>query len=218
MKRYPFLRLWLATGLCLSGISALAQTDLPGVTVTAPAYSNQHGGYLISGDFKVDPRMPYVVYAAQALVKDDILSIEPIRLNDDEYLVLQECASADCSQASLVRVWNTLGATTHTHNSDNRIWIRHENKYFLWLKKLPEVPGGWVCTGCPSHFTLFEQFSPPLTLIPNGVLAQKFRVDLVDAEQAPPLKVLSQTHEGSTFVVTYESGSKVRIRRMHSVK
>ena len=99
--------LWLGS-LALASLVARAQTTLPAVKVTAPAYSSQHGGYLISGDFKVDPRMPAVVFPAQALVKDDILSIEPIRLQDNEYLVLQECASADCHQASLVRFWKSV--------------------------------------------------------------------------------------------------------------
>ena len=216
MKQMLSWRAWCASCLCLTGLAASAQTNLPDVNVTAPAYTSQHGGYVISGDFKVDPRMPYVVYPAQALVKDDILSIEPIHLNDDEYLVLQECASADCSQASLIRVWDTLGPTSWVKNSANRIWIRHENKYFLWLKKLPDVPAGWTCQGCPAHFTVFEQYSPPLTLIPDGELAQKFRTELAAVDSYPPLKVKSQEHEGSTFVVTYEGGSRVRIRRMHS--
>src|SRR6185312_10427589 len=72
--------------LCLSALPASAQTNLPGITVTAP-YTSTHGGYLMSGDFKVDPRMPQVVFPAQALVKDDILSVQPIHLADDEYLV-----------------------------------------------------------------------------------------------------------------------------------
>lgn len=79
--------LWSGS-LVLASFAASAQTTLPAVDVTAPAYSSQHGGYLISGDFKVDQRMPSVVFPAQALVKDDILSIEPIHLQDNEYLVL----------------------------------------------------------------------------------------------------------------------------------
>ncbi|MEO9077918.1 MAG: hypothetical protein ABI268_01275, partial [Rhodanobacter sp.] len=51
---------------------------------------------LISGNFKINPRMPSVVFPAHALRKYHILSIEPVHLQDDEYPVLQECASADC--------------------------------------------------------------------------------------------------------------------------
>jgi hypothetical protein len=52
---------------------AHAQTGptLPGVTVTAP-YTKSYGGYVISGNFRVDPRMPQVVFPAEAMVKDDI--------------------------------------------------------------------------------------------------------------------------------------------------
>ena len=70
-------RPWIAPALigccgCLPALSARAQddrppppTELPGITVTAP-YTSLHGGYLISGDFKVDPRMTSVVFPAQA--------------------------------------------------------------------------------------------------------------------------------------------------------
>lgn len=104
-------RMLAGLGLSLFSIAVFAQVNLPAVTVAAP-YASLHGGYVVSGDFKVDPRMPSVIFPAQALVKDDILSIRPLRLSDDEYLVLQECASSDCREASLVRVWNAGGAMT----------------------------------------------------------------------------------------------------------
>lgn len=212
-------------GLLMASLCASAQTTLPAVKVTAPPYSSQHAGYLISGDFKVDPRMPSVVFPAQALVKDDILSIEPVHLQDNEYLVLQECASADCHEASLVRYWNSddIGGNDARHN---RVWITHENKYFIWLKRLPEVSGqscgqGWfkfdaTTTKCGSHFISFQQISPPLMLIPTGELAAYHQDVLQKAVLADPLQVVNQTHEGSTYVVTYEGGSTVRVRRMHA--
>lgn len=208
--------------LCLLVCPALAQTDptlpqtnLPEVTVTAP-YSRTHGGYLISGDFKVDSRMPFVVFPAQALVKDDILSIQPIQLADDEYLVLQECARADCSEAHVVRVWNAGGATGRIGNSENRIWIKHENKYFIWLKQLPWLPPGASCRLCGSRFNNFQAISPPLTLIPVGLLAAENRQALQAARTAAPIPVQSQKHDDATFVVTFKGGSTVRIKRMHA--
>ncbi|HEY0198744.1 MAG TPA: hypothetical protein VGC19_09415 [Rhodanobacter sp.] len=213
----------IALGLGLSSCAASAQTNLPGVTVTAPLYSSRHGGYLISGDFKVDPRMPYVAFPAQALVKDDILSVEPVHLADDDYLVVQECEVADCSQARLVRVWNAIGAQTPTQNSENRIWIRHENKYFIWVKQLPYVSPMMAsdCLSdrdCPSHFTTFVPVSPPLTLIATGQLSAIYARQLAQAGNEVPRKVVRQEHEGSTFVVTYEGGSTIRIRRMHAAR
>jgi hypothetical protein len=193
--------------LCACAFHAPAQTTtLPGITVTAP-YTEHHGGYVISGDFKVDPRMPYVVFPALALVKDDILSVRPLRLNDDEYLVLQECAVADCSQAHLVRVWGYAGALTPVSNSDYRIWIRHENKYFIWLMCLPAISTG---------FDQFSVTSPPLTLVPVGRAAAFHRLELQNGQNNHPIPVKSYKHEGATFVVTFASGSIVRIRRMHA--
>jgi hypothetical protein len=217
----------IVSGMALASLAASAQTSLPAVNVVAPPYSSQHGGYLISGDFKVDPRMSSVVFPAQALVKDDILSIEPVHLQDNEYLILQECASADCHEASLVRFWSSddIGGDDARHN---RVWITHENKYFIWLKRLPDLSGqscgqGWLkfettTTKCGGHFTSFQQISPPLMLIPSGDLAAYHQDVLQKAIQADPVQVAHQTHDGSTYVVTYEGGSTVRVRRMHSTK
>ena len=200
-------------GLFISAASA--QTTLPEVKVTSAPYETHHGGYLISGNFKVDPRMPGVVFPAQALVRDDILSVHPVNLADDEYLVLQECAAADCSLARIVRVWDSDGAVTPVGNSEDRVWITHENKYFIWLKRLPylTVIG---CAGCGSHFTSFQRLSPPLTLIPGGRLAAYAGDALRDAERRDPLPVVSQKHDGSNFVITYAGGSTVWVKRMHA--
>lgn len=218
-------RIFWSCSLALASLGVSAQTNLPGVEVTAPAYASHHGGYLISGDFKVDPRMPSVVFPAQALVKDDILSIEPIHLQDDEYLVLQECAVADCHEASLVRVWSSsnLGGDDTRYN---RVWITHENKYFLWLKRLPEVSGrscgqgkllfDSAATQCGSHFISFQKISPPLMLVPDGDLAAFHQEALQKSMQADPVQVAQHKHEGSAYVVTYEGGSTVVVRRMHS--
>lgn len=218
----------MLSGCCaLVCSAALAQTDLPAVKVTAPPYSSEHGGYLVSGDFKVDPRMPAVVFPAQALVRGDILSIEPMSLQDDEYLVLQECASADCHEASIVRFWSAadIGGDDARHN---RVRITHENKYFIWLKRLPEVSGqscgqGWFkfsndTTRCGGHFTSFQQISPPLVLIPDGDLAAFHKAALQKAVESGPIRVRRQTHEGATYVVTYEGGSIARIQRMHATR
>ena len=197
----------------LSGSAARPRTNLPGVTVTAP-YTSTHGGYLLSGDFRRVPRMPTVVFPAQALVKDDILSVQPVHLDDDEYLVLQECASADCRLAHVVRVWNAGGALGPVQNSDARIWIRHENKYFLWMQRLPAM-SAQVCQGCDNRFTTFRQVSPPMTLMPVGDAAA-FNRGAADDPAWQPIPVVRQQHEGSTFVVTYRGGATVRIRRMHA--
>ncbi|MEW5835161.1 MAG: hypothetical protein AB1832_08880 [Pseudomonadota bacterium] len=193
-------------------LAATGQTSLPGVTVTAP-YTRTHGGYVISGDFRVDARMPTVVFPAQALVKDDILSVQPVHLNDDEYLVLQECATADCRTAHVVRVWNADGAVGPIRHSESRVWIRHENKYFIWMQRMPVIQGG--CMGCASHFVAFKPFSPPMTLVPVGMEVANNRASL-ESMPSQAVPVVNQAHEGATFVVHFQGGSTVRIQRMHA--
>jgi hypothetical protein len=215
MKGVSALRAWAMLGFCFVSFSAMAQKTLTPVTVTAPAYTSHHGGYLISGDFKTDPRIPSVVFPSQALVKDDVLSVEPVHLADTDYLVVQECATADCATASIVRVWNADGAKTAVRNSDNRIQIQHENKYWIWVKHLPEAFSAG-CDNCGEHYSSFEPFSPPMVLIPSGQLAAMNKDELAAARTQEPVQIESQTHEGSTFVVTYDGGTIVRIRRMHA--
>ncbi|MGA0588280.1 hypothetical protein ACO2Q2_14295 [Dyella sp. KRB-257] len=210
------IRLVLIAVLCLAWLPAHAQSrpghDLPGVTVTAP-YTRIHGGYVVSGNFRVDERMPTVVFPAEALVKGDILSVQPVHLNDDEYLVLQECAVADCRMAHLVQVWNAGGAVGRVRNSEARVWIAHENKYFIWMQRLPSIQRD--CSTCGSRFEDFQTLSPPMTLIPVGEEAARNRGAL-RAQPAVAVPVVAQSHEGATFVVRFAGGAVVRIRRMHA--
>jgi hypothetical protein len=201
--------------LCIASFAAMAQNTLSPVKVTAPAYTSHYGGYLISGDFKTDPRIPSIVFPSQALVQGDVLSVEPVRLADTDYLVVQECASADCSTASIVRVWSADGAQTAVRNSEDRIQIQHENKYWIFVKRFPEALSAG-CDNCGEHYKSFEPFSPPMVLVPSGQLAAMNKDALAAARTQDPVQIENQTHEGSTFVVTYEGGSIVRIRRMHA--
>jgi hypothetical protein len=211
----------LSLGNLLAG-SVMAQqaapasnVNLPGVTVTADAYTESRGGYLISGDFKVDPRMPNVVFPATALVEGDVLSVEPQHLNENDYVVLQECASADCSQTRIVRVWSSVEGHPIGGGNERRIIIPHENKYWIWAKKLPEISRP-DCDTCSTHFTSFVRFGPPMTITPNGEEVRYHQSEVDAAAGMEPLPVTKQTHEGSTFVITFAGGSTVRIRRMHA--
>jgi len=51
------LRAWIIV-LGLLPLPIPAQTTLPDVNVTAPKWEERHGGYLISGNFDVDPKTP----------------------------------------------------------------------------------------------------------------------------------------------------------------
>ncbi|KRA50875.1 hypothetical protein ASD72_17720 [Pseudoxanthomonas sp. Root630] len=193
----------------------MAQTELPGVVVTAKPHTTVRGGYEVSGDFKVDPRMPYVVFAAQPLVAGDILKVQPIHLGDDAYLVLQECASPDCSLARVVRVWSPLGSTAHGGKED-QVRIQHENKYFLWLKKLPGFFSP-PCFGCSTHYGSFKYESPPLVLVPTGTLAAYAGKRLELPEYVDPIPVESHRHDGTYFHVTYAGGTRIRVQRLRAV-
>ncbi|APG03311.1 hypothetical protein BJI69_04895 [Luteibacter rhizovicinus DSM 16549] len=217
-----FQRLALASILGVVTLPSLGQqatppsgVELPRVTVTADAYTESHGGYLVSGDFRTDPRMPGVVFPATALVEGDVLSIEPQYLNGNDYVVLQECASDDCSTSRIVRVWSSVEGHPIGGRNDRRILIPHENKYWIWAKRLPEISHP-DCDTCATHFTSFVRLGPPMTITPNGEEVRYHRSELEAAASADPLPVTKQEHEGSTFVITFAGGSTVRIRRMHA--
>lgn len=208
-------RLGLALGVFLLAMPAAAQTELPGVIVTAPPHTAVRGGYEVSGDFRVDPRMPYVVFAAKPLIAGDILKVQPIHLGDDAYLVLQECAAPDCSLARVVRVWSPLGSTAHGGKED-QVRIPHENKYFLWLKRLPGFFSP-PCFGCNTQYGSFKYESPPLVLVPTGTLAAYAGKRLELPEYADPVRVESHHHDGTYFHVTYAGGTRIRVQRLRAV-
>jgi len=65
----------------LSGIAVLlslavgalpAQTTLPQVDVVGPKWETRRGGYVISSNFNVDPKMSAVIYPAEPFQKGDI--------------------------------------------------------------------------------------------------------------------------------------------------
>jgi hypothetical protein len=204
------------TAIAVSGFAAAvatAQTVLPGVDVRAPKWEERHGGYLVSGNFSVDPKMSAVVYPAEPFRKDDVLSVRLTQMKDDEYFILQECVSPDCTQAEIVRAWNVHGALGATvAHSEYRLFIPHEGKYFMWMQRIP-MRGFGAAIG---PFTGYERFSPPLVFNPTGSAEQVHAVNLKAAQEAGPVKVLSTEHEGAMFITRYEGGTSVLIQRMHA--
>jgi hypothetical protein len=200
--------------LCFACLTtqAIAQVILPEVTVKGDIHDEHHGGYVISGDFQVDAHMGSVIFPSVALDKGDILSVQPLRLADDEYFVLQECISSDCVRAQVLRVWGPFGATTEFHDP-NRLSIPHDGKYFLWMEQLkpgpaPPEAGVW--------FTQFDTYSPPLVLNPIGRLAAYSATQIAQAQTAGPVHVKAVEREGSTFVATFATGAVVRLKRMRA--
>jgi hypothetical protein len=195
--------------LALALTPVFAQTVLPDVDVRAPKWEERHGGYLISSNFAVDTHMSAVVYPAEPFQKDDILSVKLTQMKEDEYFVLQECISADCTQAHILRVWNAHGALGITAHQPDRVWIPHEGKFFMWMQRFPT-------SGAP--FTGYEPLSPPLVLNPTGTPEQFQAVDVQAAQERGPVKVVSSTHDGSSFVLRFEGGTAVLIERMHAAE
>jgi hypothetical protein len=191
-------------------VLAAAQPVLPGVDVHAPRWEQRHGGYVISSNFDVDPHMSAVVYPAEPFQKDDILSVRLEQMHDDEYFVLQECVSADCTQARILRVWNAYGALGITAHRSDRVWIPHEGKFFMWMQRFPMRGFG------SGPFTGFEPLSPPLVLNPTGTAEQFHAVDVKAAQERGPVKVVSSRHDGMSFVLRFEGGTSILIQRMHA--
>jgi hypothetical protein len=189
----------------------IAQTVLPGIDVTAPKWEERRGGYLISSNFAVDPRMSAVVYPAEPFQKDDILSIRPTRMKDDEYFVLQECISTDCLRAQILRVWTSHGALGITAHQQDRVSIPHEGKFFMWMQRFP-------MSGFSSHaFSGYEALSPPMVLNPTGTADQFHATDVKAAQEHGPEKVVSSDHDGSSFVLRFEGGTVILVQRMHAI-
>jgi hypothetical protein len=207
-----------ALGLAIAGIDAtspsLAQVLLPDVSVRGSVPDEQHGGYVISSDFQVDPKMSAVIFPTVALSEGDLLSVQPLRFADDEYLVLQECVSADCIHAQILRVWGPFGATTGVHDP-NRLIISHDGKYFLWMAK---IEAGTAPPGAGRWFREFEKFGSPLVLEPIGQLSAYSKPQIEAAQSAGPVRVRSAERQGSSFVATFETGTVVRLKRMRPVE
>lgn len=209
MRRMRHLALGLACMLVPA--LALSATALPDVKVTAK-WQSIHGGYLISSDFRVDPQMSAVVYPAEPFQKDDIVAVRTFQMKRDEYLVLQECSSPDCTQGHILRVWGVNGALGVTAHQLDRVSIPHEGKYFLWMQRFPMR--GFLAPA----FAGYEQFSPPLVLNPIGSAEQFRDTDVKAAQERGPVKVISSDHDGSSFVIHFEGGTSVLIQRMHALK
>jgi hypothetical protein len=89
------LSLHLISVVLLCGTASAATTPNPANS----DFQRQWGGYLTSSDFRVDPDRPGVILPPASERDGDLLWIRPMRLNADEYLILQQCVDANCSKA-----------------------------------------------------------------------------------------------------------------------
>lgn len=204
----------------------LSSTTLPSVEVVGPKWETHRGGYVVSSDFKVDPKMSAVVFPAEPFQKDDIFDFRTLNMADDEYFVLQECASADCTQGHVLQVWTKNGALRLTSRDPNHFRIPHEGKIFMFLQRFPMAGAGGLTIdplgfGHPDHgsaFSAFEEYSPPLVLKPAGTAEQFRNCDVTAAQEKGPVKVVASEHDGSQMKLRFESGATVFIQRMRAAE
>ena len=167
-------------------------------------FAPQSGGYLVSTDFTVENKNHTVISLPSSARRGDLLSIRPLRLNNDEYLILQKCISPDCSAAQVVRAWNALGHMGRDLISSNKIPIESGVKYMLWMQRI-STQGG-------NSFSLYQRNSPPLVLIPEGPAELFEASDLQSARDHGPTRIKESSTAGSAFIVTFEGGSVVRMK------
>ncbi|MGH8305846.1 MAG: hypothetical protein ACRETG_09570, partial [Steroidobacteraceae bacterium] len=154
MSAYSCRRL---PGLLL--IAALPCWTAPALAAAATDPAGRSGGYLVFSDFTVDAEKHVISPPATARA-GDLLQIRPLRLNDDEYLILQKCTSADCTKAEVVRAWNSGGYMGPYPVLSDKIPIKAGAKYMLWMQRVP--------TRGVENFSLYQRDSPPLVFTPAG--------------------------------------------------
>jgi hypothetical protein len=176
-------------------------------TVSDPANSDfqrQWGGYLISSDFRVDPDRPGVILPPASERVGDLLWIRPMRLNGDEYLILQQCVDANCSKAQVVRAWNADGYMGPYPVLNDTVLVQPGVSYILWLQRVPTEGTG--------SFHLYNRDAPALTFEPAGS-PMLFRIaNLKAAREHGPAHIKTVRIERANFVVTFEGGSVVRMQ------
>jgi hypothetical protein len=190
--------------------AASAQTTLPNVEVTAPHFTAKHGGYLISNDFNVDPKLSAVVYPSAPFEADDILNVKTSHMQHDDYLILQECVSLDCTQGMIVRAWSYLGALGGNSHKNESFRIPHQGKFFIWMQRFP------MRGASTPPFDGYEAFSPPLVFNPTGSAEQFQNVDIQAAQEKGPVKVVSSERDGDNFIIRYEGGTSILIQQLRA--
>ncbi|MGH8288051.1 MAG: hypothetical protein ACREV7_03365 [Steroidobacteraceae bacterium] len=172
-----------------------------------PSFSAVQGGYRVSTAFAARHD---VITPPKCLRPGDLLSVRPLRLNPDEYLVLQECRRSACRQAQVVRAWNSSGYMGPYPVLNDRIRIEAGERYLLWMQHVP-MPG-------TDSFRLIKRYGPPLVFEPIGSLtAYPYAQRAIEAaRERGPERITNTVAEGSAFVATFEGGSVVRMQALRA--
>jgi hypothetical protein len=186
--------------LLLGTLAAWAATTSDAGTLK---FSTEYGGYRVSTDFTVNGKDHTVISLPVGAHPGDLLWIRPLRLNSDEYLILQKCMSPDCSEATVVRAWNALGHMRPDSNNSDKVSIKAGARYMLWMQRI-STPGSYT-------FSLYERNSPPLVFTPAGS-PETFSASDVAGARRGPTRVERSSKEGGVFIAKFEGGSVVRMK------
>jgi hypothetical protein len=215
---------WQLSVLLLAGMAAGAQvpnsnrngqpsSSPPAASGVASAanpanaeFQGPSGGYLISSAFRIDPDRPGVIRLPASVRAGDLIWIRPMRLNSDEYLILQKCIDADCSKAEVVRAWNAYGYMGPYPVLTNKVRVQPGVRYMLWMQRVPTMGTG--------SFRLYDRDAPSLVFKPAGSPELFKLADLKAAQEHGPAQIKKAQPERATFVVTFEGGSVVRMQAL----
>lgn len=173
-------------------------------------FSQQYGGYLVSTDFSVDAKDHTVISLPVGARPGDLLSIRPLRLNNDEYLILQKCKLPGCTEPQVVRAWNASGHMGPDLVTSNKIPIVRDTTYMLWMQRI-STRGG-------NSFSLYERNSPALVFIPAGSAEAFEASDLAGARKRGPTPIDRSSQESGVFAAKFEGGSVVRMKLLRRVE
>jgi hypothetical protein len=198
-----------ASGLALSAAQpAAAVVGAPEGAQGCETFRPGSSGSLVSVAFSVDTGRHVVISPPQCAQGEELLWVHALRLNPDEYLILQKCASADCSRAEVVRAWNSFGTMGPYPTLTPKIALERGVRYLLWMQTVP-VPGNRT-------FKKIERQGQPLVFAPFGSLLQLpfAREALAAAIARGPTPIERSEEKDGAFVATFQGGSSVWLRAM----
>jgi hypothetical protein len=188
-----------------------AAAAAPEVDGACPSFKPGSGGALVSVAFSVDAERHAVISPPRCAARgQELLWIHPVRLNPDEYLILQKCASTDCAKAEVVRAWNNAGTMGPYPVLTPKIPLESGVRYLLWMQRVP-VPGNRT-------FKEIEREGRPLVFTPFGSLLELpwAREALEAAAARGPTPVERSEQKDSAYVATFQGGSSVWMRAMRT--
>jgi len=201
IPRHGCLLLALPITATLSALSPI------GATAEASSLATETAGYEVSNAFTIDSQN-HSMSPTEGARTGDLLWIRPLRLNADEYLVLQRCKSADCADAQVVRAWNAYGAMGPLPILSNKIRMDAGATYLIWMQRIAIKGGG--------TFPKFQSVSAPLTFLPSGSDKLFAAADLEGARRRGPTPIAKARQEGRSFVATFQGGSVVRMQMLRA--